>query len=69
MPLMYQQASLEMRWCLECHRNPERYLRPRDMITKMGYQPPEGETQEALGARLVQEYHVQKLDTCYTCHR
>jgi hypothetical protein len=66
-PLTYQQPSLQMRWCLDCHRNPEKNLRPRDQITKMGYVP--SEPQEELGARLVKEYHVQKLDTCWTCHR
>ena len=66
-PLTYQQPSLQMRWCLDCHRNPEKNLRPRDQITKMGYVP--SEPQEQLGARLVKEYHVQKLDTCWTCHR
>jgi hypothetical protein len=65
--LMYQKPSLQMRWCLDCHRNPEKYLRPADQITKMGYEP--SEPQEQLGARLVKENHVQKLDTCWTCHR
>ena len=67
MQLMYQNPSLQMRWCLDCHRNPEKNLRPRDQITTMGYVP--SEPQEQLGARLVKEYHVQKLDTCWTCHR
>jgi hypothetical protein len=67
MPLMYQNPSLQMRWCLDCHRNPEQYLRPRDQITKMGYVP--AEDQEVIGARLVKEYNVQKLETCWTCHR
>ncbi|MDP9169153.1 MAG: cytochrome c family protein [Acidobacteriota bacterium] len=67
MPLMYQNASLEMRWCLDCHRNPEKYVRPREFITKMGYEP--AEPQEVIGKRLVQEYHIQKLETCWTCHR
>jgi hypothetical protein len=67
MALTYQNPSLQMRWCLDCHRNPEQYLRPRDQITKMGYVP--SEPQEQLGARLVKEYHVQKLETCWTCHR
>ena len=66
-PLTYQNPSLQMRWCLDCHRNPEQHLRPRDQITMMGYVP--SEPQEQLGARLVKEYHVQKLDTCWTCHR
>jgi hypothetical protein len=67
MALTYQNPSLQMRWCLDCHRNPEQYLRPRDQITTMGYTP--SEPQAELGARLVKEYNVQKLDTCWTCHR
>src|SRR5580704_13873903 len=67
MPLMYQQASLQMRWCLDCHRNPEKYVRPRELVTKMGYEP--AEPQEVIGARLVKEYNIQKLETCWTCHR
>lgn len=65
--LTWQQPNLQMRWCLDCHRNPEKYLRPRDQVTTMGYEP--SEPQEQLGARLVKEYHVQKLETCWTCHR
>ena len=30
MPLMYQQESLQMEWCLSCHRAPEKNLRPRE---------------------------------------
>ncbi len=30
MPLMYQQESLQMEWCLSCHRAPQNNLRPRD---------------------------------------
>ncbi|MDE3195493.1 MAG: cytochrome c3 family protein [Acidobacteriota bacterium] len=67
MPLMYQQSNLQMRWCLDCHRNPEKYVRPREFVTKMGYEP--AEDQAVLGARLVKEYHIQKLETCWTCHR
>ena len=67
MPLMYQKASLEMRWCLDCHRNPEKYVRPKDAVFKMGYVPPED--QLVMGNRLVKENNIQRLDTCYTCHR
>jgi hypothetical protein len=71
MPLMYQQASLEMRWCLDCHRNPEKFVRPRQFITKMGYDPEidAKESQDELGPKLVKEYNIQKLETCWTCHR
>jgi hypothetical protein len=67
MPLMSQKNNLEMRWCIDCHRHPEQYVRPRKYITTMGYVP-DGD-QEEIGAKLVQEYHIQKLDTCWTCHR
>jgi Cytochrome c7 and related cytochrome c/Class III cytochrome C family len=35
MPMVYQAASLQMEWCLACHRQPERFLRPKDKITDM----------------------------------
>ena len=56
-----------MEWCLDCHRQPERHIRPRDKIYDMAYQP--AEDQMELGRRLVAEYKVQKLLDCYTCHR
>lgn len=40
MPLMYNQASLQMEWCLNCHRAPEKYLRPRDQVFNMRYEQP-----------------------------
>ncbi len=67
MPLMMQVASLQMKWCLDCHRNPEKYVRPREAVYQMDYQPPAD--QEALGRRLVAEYKVQKLTHCSACHR
>ena len=37
---MYQKSSLLMEWCLECHRNPELFVRPRDAVYQMDYEPP-----------------------------
>ncbi|MGA3235129.1 MAG: cytochrome c3 family protein [Bryobacteraceae bacterium] len=70
MPLMWKANSLEMSWCLDCHRNPQRVLRPRSEITTMGYVPP-GD-QEELGAQLMHQYNtpdVRVLTSCSTCHR
>jgi hypothetical protein len=67
MPLMFKVNTLYMNWCLECHREPEKYVRPRNQVFNMEYQPPAD--QLALGAKLVAEYHIQKLTDCYTCHR
>lgn len=67
MPQVYQTASLAMVWCLECHRHPERYIRPREEITTMGWHP--HEDQDSLGARLVEHYQVRSITTCTACHR
>jgi len=67
MPLMWQAQSLQMEWCLDCHRNPEQYVRPRDAVFRVDYQPPSN--QRELGTRLVAEYEIQKLTSCSTCHR
>src|SRR5216110_3108531 len=40
MPLMYNYASLQMEWCIECHRAPEKNLRPREQVFNMRYQQP-----------------------------
>ncbi len=40
MPLMFNYASLQMEWCLDCHRAPEKYLRPREEVFNMRYQAP-----------------------------
>jgi hypothetical protein len=69
MPLMWKVNTLYMEWCLECHRNPERYLRPREHVFSMDWQPTED--QVALGRRLMQEYKIRDvrlLTSCSTCH-
>jgi hypothetical protein len=67
MPLMWQEASLQMEWCLECHRHPERYLRPRSEVFNVAYEPPADQLE--LGRQLKAEYHVQTRTGCSTCHR
>ncbi|MEW6298855.1 MAG: cytochrome c3 family protein [Thermodesulfobacteriota bacterium] len=68
MPLMWRAHSLYMEWCLECHRHPERYVRPREEVFNMHWGPPAGD-HGALGARLVKEYDIHRLTYCSTCHR
>jgi hypothetical protein len=67
MPLIAQQASLQMEWCLDCHRNPEAYVRPRQAVFSVDYQPPADQLE--LGRRLVAEYEIRKLTSCSTCHQ
>jgi hypothetical protein len=67
MNITWREQSLYMRWCLECHNAPEKYLRPRSEVFNEFYKPPAD--QEAMGQRLMVEYKVQKLTNCTTCHR
>ena len=67
MPGIQQVSSLQMEWCLDCHRAPEKYVRPRAAVFTMGYEP-EGDQME-IGRQLVQEYNIQSLESCSTCHR
>jgi hypothetical protein len=67
MPLTWQANSLTMNWCLNCHRHPEDFVRPREHVFDMDYTPPRD--QKELGAKLVREYRIQRLTSCSTCHR
>ena len=66
MKLVYQDASLQMEWCLECHRAPEKFVRPREEIFNAEWK---AEDQAELGAQLVAEYGIQSKMYCSTCHR
>jgi len=83
MPLMYNYASLQMEWCLDCHRAPEKNLRPRDQVFNMRYEQPTAENpvefdgkeyidQLSLGTALKDNYNLrskQDITSCSTCHR
>ena len=66
MNLTWQASSLQMEWCLNCHRNPEKYVRPRDQIFNMAWK---ADDQATLGEELVQKYQIRSLTNCSTCHR
>jgi hypothetical protein len=67
MPLMRKHNSLQMEWCLDCHRHPERYVRPREEVFNMNYIAPANQLE--LGAKLVAEHRIRKMTDCNTCHR
>ncbi|MGB7584197.1 MAG: cytochrome c3 family protein [Terriglobales bacterium] len=83
MPLMFNAYSLQMEWCLNCHRDPAKNLRPRDQVFNMRYEQPsslkpvtmDGEEytdQLSLGTYLVKKYKlrtVTDITSCSTCHR
>jgi hypothetical protein len=69
MPIMARAEPFQMRWCLDCHRDPAPNLRPREYVYDMEWSP--SGDRRAQGEDLMAEYHVNtgNLTDCYTCHR
>jgi hypothetical protein len=70
MPFTYQVPSLLMDWCVDCHRQPERHLRPRAEVSNMKWQPPADQLER--GRELAGEYRLRdahSLTSCSVCHR
>jgi hypothetical protein len=67
MPLTWQEHSLQMEWCLECHRQPEKYVRPKAEVYNIAYEPPANQLEQ--GRKLVREYDIHPRVSCSTCHR
>lgn len=77
MEVVYQAESLSMGWCLECHREPEKFLRPLEEVYNLDYDaetyisnnPHLGvKTTEELGEKLAEMWKIQTRETCATCH-
>jgi hypothetical protein len=70
MPVVWQPQAFFMGFCLNCHRNPENFLRPRDQVFNLNYVHPANQVE--LGKQLVQQYGVmpkEQLQNCWVCHR
>jgi hypothetical protein len=70
MPLVFQASTLQMEWCLDCHRNPESVLRPKDQVFNMNWKAPADQLEA--GKKLAAEYKIRttsELTRCSTCHR
>ena len=67
MPLIWKENTLNMEWCLDCHRAPENHVRPREEVFNVAYQQPENQAE--LAEKLIAEYGIDKLTNCSICHR
>src|SRR5262245_50405297 len=67
MPLTHQEHSLQMEWCLNCHRHPELYVRPKAEVFNPAWEPPRDQLEQ--GRALVQQYGLKPRTSCSTCHR
>lgn len=85
MAVTYQTEPLTMQWCLECHREPEKYVRPREEVFNLAWAMPTEEggweelartleiepvrNQRELGVALVEKYGIEERTSCSVCHR
>lgn len=67
MALTWRATTLQMTWCLDCHRHPEEYVRPKNEVFNVDYSPPPNQLE--LGRELVRKYKIMSLTSCETCHR
>lgn len=72
MPITWKAHSLYMRWCVDCHEAPQKYLRPRDQIFNMAWVAPKDQLERA--RQLLADYHIStnrlaQLRDCSMCHR
>jgi hypothetical protein len=71
MPLVRKANTLYMGWCLDCHRAPEKFVRPADRIFDMAYDPQQDPSRD--GMRLLKDYKIDtannRMLNCYLCHR
>jgi hypothetical protein len=64
---VFQQEPLSMSWCLECHRDPDKHLRPPEEVTNMTWTAPGDPV--AFGKSLREKNHIAPPTDCSTCHR
>jgi hypothetical protein len=77
MPLVWQEKTLLMEWCLDCHRQPEKYVRPRDQVFNMTFSfrdavDDDGNPytdQLTMGRDLLKKNAIKSKLSCNACHR
>lgn len=67
MAQVYMAEPMTMRFCLDCHRDPDPHLRPPEAVTDMEWTPA-GSPRE-VGRAIGRELGVESIVDCTGCHR
>ncbi len=67
MPLTWRENTLNMDWCLSCHRDPEVFVRDRADVFSTEWRPDDVSAEER--AELAERYHLESMTNCSVCHR
>lgn len=66
---VFHSKSLSMAFCLECHRNPENFIRPLDKVYDLTWKPESRQAQLEMGRQFVHDWDVNPPQSCSGCHR
>src|SRR4029078_463337 len=70
MPAVYQENTLQMEWCISCHRAPENLIRPKSEIFNMQWQDGDLTTDERLKLKLDYKISCREMFTSFSpCYR
>ena len=67
MEVVRQEKPLSMAWCLDCHRQPERYVQPPETLPDREWDP--RPDQATIGRHVVQQLNLDPSTDCSSCHR
>ncbi len=70
MPAVFQENTLQMEWCIACHREPEKFIRPKSEIFNMQWQDGDLDADERKKLKTAFKIRSKEMMTsCSTCHR
>ena len=70
MEVVYHSKPLSMGWCLDCHREPEKFIRDPKLVTDLDWEHPGGEKARIEeGKKFVHDWNIQPPQSCSGCHR
>lgn len=69
MEVVSHAKTLSMAFCLDCHRNPEEYIRPPEEVYNLGWERPDTEEFREQAVTFVHDWKVNPPQSCSGCHR
>lgn len=69
MEVVHHAKPLSMAFCLECHRNPEQYIRPPEEVYNLDWERPTDPDSLAELHSFVHDWKINPPQSCSGCHR
>jgi hypothetical protein len=69
MDIVHQVKPLSMLFCLDCHRDPESFVRPVEEVYNLNWKAPTAKDQKEMGTQFVHDWRIHPPQSCSGCHR